>query len=91
MPVAALDVGKSQQVSGLKKFTVLLKTGYTEFEAMYKEEQEDRYVFYDADGSVMTFFYKSLGVLAIITNGTFVQLPSKSVKHLLKDLLSKSR
>jgi hypothetical protein len=90
MPVAALAVKKSQQVQGLKKFTILLESGHTEFEAMYKEEQEDRYVFYDADGAILTFFYKSLCVLAIITNGTFVQLPSKSVKRLLKGLISKS-
>ncbi len=91
MPVEAAPVEKSPQGPRLKKFIVLLGSGHVEFEAMRKEEQEERYVFYDAEGAVSAFFYKSAGVLAIITDGSFVQLPGKSVKHLLKDLISKKR
>ena len=89
--VESVPVEKSPQGPRLKKFIVLLQSGHAEFEALRKEEQEDRYVFYGPDEEVLAFFYKSAGLLAIITDGSFVQLPRKTVKNLFKDLINKKR
>ena len=91
VPVGEATVERAQEGPRFLKFTVILDIGYTQFEAVRKEEQEDRYVFYGPDDAVSTFFLKKAEVLAIITDGTFAERPDKSVKHLIKSLLRKNR